>query len=62
MLQRAIDALTALEEDLPEEERRELAEQGVTDYWLPTRGNAIRPLHQLLAFARLRPDGVWDGD
>ena len=28
VLQRAIDALTALEEDLPEEEWKELAEQG----------------------------------
>ena len=62
VLQRAIDALTALEEDLPAEELKELEDQGVTGYWLPTRENAIRPLHQLLAFARLRPDGVWDGD
>ena len=51
-----------LEEDLPAEELKELEDQGVTGYWLPTRENAIRPLHQLLAFARLRPDGVWDGD
>lgn len=33
-----------------------------TDYWEPTEGNAKRPLLQLLAMAKLRPDGVWDGD
>lgn len=32
------------------------------DYWLPTEGNAKRALTQLLAMARMRPDGVWDGD
>lgn len=29
------------------------------DYWAPTPGNAIKPLYQLLAMAKLRPDGVW---
>lgn len=32
------------------------------DYWKPTEGNAKRPLYQLLAFAKMRPDGIWDGD
>lgn len=32
------------------------------DYWKATEGNAKRPLYQLLAFAQMRPDGVWDGD
>ena len=32
------------------------------DYWKPTDGNAKKALLGLLAFARLRPDGVWDGD
>jgi hypothetical protein len=32
------------------------------DYWKPTEGNAKRALLQLLALARMRPDGVWDGD
>jgi hypothetical protein len=32
------------------------------DYWKATEGNAKRALAQLLAFAQLRPDGVWDGD
>lgn len=32
------------------------------NYWEPTEGNAKRALHGLLALARLRPDGVWNGD
>lgn len=32
------------------------------DYWEPTAGNAIKPLYSLIAFAQMRPDGVWDGD
>lgn len=32
------------------------------DYWEPTEGNAKRSLCGLLAFAQMRPDGVWDGD
>ena len=32
------------------------------DYWEPTEGNAKRALLQLLALAKMRPDGVWDGD
>lgn len=32
------------------------------DYWEPTEGNAKRALHGLLAFAQMRPDGVWKGD
>lgn len=29
------------------------------DYWMPTEGNAKAALHGLLAFALMRPDGVW---
>lgn len=32
------------------------------NYWAATAANAIRPLYQLIAFAKMRPDGVWDGD
>ena len=32
------------------------------DYWEATPGNAGRALCGLLAFAQLRPDGVFDGD
>ena len=33
-----------------------------SDYWDAAPGNALKPLHQLIALARLRPDGVWNGD
>ena len=62
VLKKAIAKLESLTEDISEEERRECEEQGETGYWLPTRENAIRPLYQLLAFAQMRPDGVWEGD
>lgn len=32
------------------------------DYWKATEGNAKRALFHLLAMAKMRPDGVWDGD
>jgi len=32
------------------------------DYWESTEGNAKRALYGLLAFAKMRPDGIWDGD
>lgn len=32
------------------------------DYWEPTEGNAKKALYGLLAFAQMRPDGIWDGD
>ena len=32
------------------------------DYWKPTEGNAKKALTQLLALAKMRPDGVWQGD
>lgn len=32
------------------------------DYWKPTEGNAKAALLQLLAMAKMRPDGVWNGD
>lgn len=32
------------------------------DYWKATEGNAKRALLQLIALAKLRPDGVWQGD
>lgn len=33
-----------------------------SDYWGAKPGNAVRPLYMLIALAKLRPDGVWDGD
>lgn len=39
-----------------------LADDVSDDYWEPTEGNAKRALLQLAALARMRPDGIWDGD
>ena len=33
-----------------------------SNYWKPTAANAIKALLKLLAFAKLRPDGIWKGD
>jgi len=51
-------------ESLPilEAAAEELADDVDDDYWEPTEGNARAALLQLAALARLRPDGVWDGD
>ena len=62
VLKGAINALESMTEDISEKERRECKRQGCTGYWVPTRENAIRPLHQLLALAQMRPDGIWEGD
>jgi len=32
------------------------------NYWKSTEGNAKQALMQLLALAKMRPDGVWAGD
>lgn len=32
------------------------------NYWEPTEGNAKRALMQLVALAKMRPDGIFDGD
>ena len=32
------------------------------DYWAATEGNAKAALRQLVALAKMRPDGVWAGD
>lgn len=39
-----------------------LGDDATDDYWEATEGNAKRPLLQLAAMARMRPDGIWDGD
>lgn len=36
-----------------------LSDDVSSDYWEPTEGNAKRAVYHLLAFARMRPDGVW---
>lgn len=62
ILKSAISVLESLAEDISDEDREECKRQGATGYWMPTRANAIKPLYSLLAFAYMRPDGVWDGD
>ena len=62
ILRKAISDLEAMTEDISAKERRQCETQECTGYWLPTRVNAIKPLYSLLAFAQMRPDGVWDGD
>ena len=32
------------------------------DYWHATEGNVKRALNQLLTMAKMRPDGIWNGD
>lgn len=39
-----------------------LADDVSEDYWEGTEGNAKKALAALLAFAQMRPDGIWDGD
>lgn len=62
ILKNAISILEGLTEDISDADRKKYEEQGATGYWMPTRANAIKPLYSLLAFAQMRPDGVWDGD
>ena len=39
-----------------------LKDDATNDYWEATEGNAKKALYGLLAFAQMRPDGIWDGD
>ena len=41
---------------------KELKNDVNTNYWKPTEGNAKQALNGLLAFAKMRPDGIIDGD
>lgn len=67
LLERVINVLENLdedliEEDLTEEEIKEYRNDCGGSYWVPTRVNALKPLYQLLTMAKMRPDGVWQGD
>lgn len=62
LLEKVINVLENLDEDLTEEEIKEYKSFCGGDYWVPTRENAIKPLYQLLTMAKMRPDGVWQGD
>lgn len=62
ILNNAIKTLESMTENLTEKEIAEYKANGVEGYWLPTRQNAIKPLYQLLVFAKARPDGIWEDD
>lgn len=62
VLENAITFLKNLQEDLTDEEIEEYKNHSERGYWMPARENAIKPLYQLLTMAKMRPDGVWDGD
>lgn len=60
---RTIYGLTG-QESIPilEKAAAALGDEVDTNYWKPTEGNAKRPLMQLIAMAKMRPDGIWEGD
>ena len=62
VLEHAIKTLESMTEDLTEKEIQEYKDGGAGGYWTPTRANAIRPLYQVLAMAKMRPDAEWSGD
>lgn len=39
-----------------------LGDETDEDYWKPTEGNVKAALIQLLTLAKMRPDGIWNGD
>ena|SRR5208282_2402102 len=56
----ALDGKTATESmDTLHEAANRLGNDVNADYWIPTEGNVKRAIKQLLAFAQLRPDGIW---
>lgn len=60
---RSIYGMTGAESvSVLEEAASKLSDDATGDYWEATDGNAKRPLLKLAAMARMRPDGVWDGD
>ena len=66
VLEHAIEVLKTLDDGLymSEEDKEIYAKQDIfpDSYWYGSRENAMRPLYQLLAFAKMRPDGIWEGD
>lgn len=40
----------------------QLSDDVSSNYWEATEGNAKQALAGLLAFARMRPDGIWRGE
>lgn len=57
--------LVFLKQQVPAKEEiieYEVDEGDTSNYWLATAANAIKPLHRLIALAKMRPDCIWDGD
>jgi len=60
---RAIYGMTGADSiSLLEKAAAVLSDDSAEDYWMPTEGNVKRTLLQLAAMAKMRPDGIWDGD
>lgn len=60
---RKIYGMTGLDSiPLLESAANSLGDDVDNDYWNPTEGNAKRPLLHLIVMAKMRPDGIWDGD
>ena len=60
-----VDIIDILHNDIPYTEKEciiTVNEGDVSNYWIATAANAIRPLMQLATMASLRPDGIWEGD
>lgn len=53
----AIDSIPLLSKAI-----EQLKDDVVENYWEPTEGNAKMALIQLVTLAKMRPDGIWDGD
>ena len=62
VLEHAIKTLESMTEDLTEKEIQEYKDGGAGGYRKPTRANAIRPLYQLWAMAKIATDREWRGD
>lgn len=61
-----IDIIDAIMNKITPESKEEIefevSEGDTSDYWLDTAANAIRPLYQLIALAKMRSKCIWDGD
>ncbi|MDE7357826.1 MAG: hypothetical protein K2N39_00060, partial [Lachnospiraceae bacterium] len=57
-----VSAINGIKLIRSEEVEFEVSEGDISDYWLATAANAISPLYQLIALAKMRPDCIWDGD
>ncbi len=45
-----------------EEIEYEISEGDTSNYWNSTAANALKPVYQLIALAKMRPDCIWEGD